>query len=65
MMSQVVNVEAEDIKDAVNKALALDRLEPDSGNDFDGAGETEVQCVDRNGVTVWDSSDGDESALFS
>jgi hypothetical protein len=64
MMSQVHNVEAKDIKSAVAKAINLETLTPDSGNDFDAAGDTEVQVVERDGVQVWESTTGDEGELF-
>lgn len=64
MMSQVHNIEADDLKAAVARALELDTLEPDSGNTFDGAGETEVQVVELDGEEVWNSETDDESVIF-
>jgi hypothetical protein len=64
MMTQVHHVEADDIKSAVEQAMDQETLCPDSGNDFDAAGETEVQVVEKDGVQVWDSTTGDESELF-
>jgi len=52
MMTQVHHVEAEDIKAAVAQAMDLDTLTPSSGNDFDAAGDTEVQVVERDGKQV-------------
>jgi hypothetical protein len=64
MMTQVHHVEADNIKAAVAQAIDLDTLTPDSGNDFDPAGDTEVQVVEKDGVQIWDSETGDESELF-
>lgn len=64
MMTQVHHVEADDIKSAVAQAMEQETLTPSSGNDFDAAGDTEVQVVERDGKQVWDSVTGDEGDLF-
>jgi hypothetical protein len=64
MMSQVIEVEAGDLKEAVTEACYRETLSPDSGNDFDAAGDVEVQVIEKDGVQVWDSVTGDESELF-
>lgn len=64
MMTQVHHIDANDIKTAVAQAMGQETLSPDSGNDFDPAGDTEVQVVEKDGVQIWDSETGDESELF-
>lgn len=65
MMSQVVNVEADDIKTAVAEALGQEAISPGAGDPYDAAGDTEVQCVDKDGVTVWESGNDDESEIYA
>jgi hypothetical protein len=64
MMSQVKHVEAADLKQAVAKAMDLETLQPDSGNDFDAAGETEVQVVELGGKEVWSADRDSEDLIF-
>lgn len=64
MMSQVHIIEADDLKAAVAKALDQETLSPDSGNNFDAAGETEVQCVELERVEIWSADRDDAAELF-
>lgn len=64
MMSQVHNVEAPNLKAAVAQAIDQETLTPDSGNNFDAAGDTEVQVVELNGQEIWSSDRDSEDDLF-
>jgi hypothetical protein len=65
MMSQVINVETDDgIKIAVAEAMDQESISPGANDGYDAAGETEVQCVDVDGVTVWERDSCDERLLF-
>lgn len=64
MMSQVRRVEADGLKEAVAKAMDLETLQPDSGNDFDAAGDTEVQVVELGGKEVWSADRDSEDLIF-
>jgi hypothetical protein len=64
MMSQVQHVEAVSLKEAVAKAMDLETLQPDSGNDFDAAGDTEVQAVELGGEEVWSADRDSEDLIF-
>jgi hypothetical protein len=65
MMSQVIEVETDDgIKTAVAEALDRETISPGAGDGYEAAGETEVQCVDVDGVTVWEAETCDDRLLF-
>ena len=64
MMSQVHHVETDDLKKAVAEAMDQETLSPDSGNNFDAAGETEVQVVEQDGQEIWTAGRDDENDLF-
>lgn len=65
MMSQVIEVDTEDgIKCAVAEALDQETINPGANDGYDAAGETEVQCVDVDGVTVWEAGTCDDRLLF-
>lgn len=65
MMSQVVDVETDKgIKAAVAEAMDQEAISPGAGDPYDSAGETEVQVVDVDGVTVWERDSCDEGILF-
>ena len=64
MMSQVHHVEADDVKAAVAQAMDQETLTPDSGNNFDAAGDTEVQVVELGGVEIWTAGRDDEGDLY-
>lgn len=64
MMSQVHHVEASDLKAAVAEAMDQETLSPDSGNNFDAAGDTEVQVVEVDGQEIWTAGRDDENDLF-
>lgn len=64
MMSQVQTVQADDLKAAVAKAMDQETLSPDSGNNFDAAGDTEVQVVEVDGKEVWSTDRDSEDLIF-
>lgn len=64
MMSQVQTVDADDLKAAVAKAMDQETLSPDSGNNFDAAGDTEVQVVEVGGKEVWSTDRDSEDLIF-
>lgn len=64
MMSQVHHIEEDDLKAAVAEAMNQETLYPDSGNNFDAAGETEVQVVERDGEEIWTAGRDDEDLIF-
>jgi hypothetical protein len=64
MMSQVHTVEASDLKAAVAEAMDKATLMPDSGNDFDAAGDEEVQVIELDGEEVWNTDRDSEDDLF-
>lgn len=65
MMSQVIEVDTDDgIKAAVAEAIDQESISPGAGDSYDSAGETEVQCVDIDGVTVWERDRCAEEIIF-
>lgn len=64
MMSQVHHIDADDLKAAVAEAMDQETLTPDSGNNFDAAGDTEVQVVEVDGQEIWNADRDDENDLF-
>lgn len=65
MMSQVIHVDTgKGIQAAVNEAMERENISTGAGDDFDVAGDAEVQVVEVDGVMVWDRDSCDERILF-
>ena len=65
MMSQVIHVETDKgIKVAVDEAMGRETISTGAGDDFDVAGDAEVQVVEVDGVMVWERDSCDERILF-
>ena len=62
-MSEVHNVEADDLKTAVAVAHDQANLTPSQGASYDAAGDVEVTCVELDGAEVWHDGD-DENDLY-
>lgn len=63
-MSQVIEVEADDLKSAVAEALEREDLEPNISNSFEGDGETEVYSVDSDGERLYEQGRDDAALIF-
>lgn len=65
MMSQVIHVETDKgIRVAVDEAMDRESISTGVGDDFDVAGDAEVQVVEVDGVMVWERDSCDEGILF-
>lgn len=65
MMSQVIHVDTDKgIKVAVDEAMGRETISTGAGDDFDVAGDAEVQVVEVDGVMVWERESCDERILF-
>jgi hypothetical protein len=64
MMSQVRIVEAANLKAAVAAAMERETLSPDSDNDFDPAGDVEVQVVELEDEEIWNADRDSEDELY-
>jgi hypothetical protein len=63
-MSQVIEVEADDLRTAVAQALEQEDLEPNISNSFEGDGETEVYSVDSDGARLYEQGRDDTNLIF-
>jgi hypothetical protein len=63
-MSQVVEVEADDLRTAVARAMDQEDLEPNISNAFEGDGETEVYSVDSEGARLYEQGRDDAALIF-
>jgi hypothetical protein len=62
-VSQSVRVEANDPREAAQRALEEHQLEPNVSNDFEADGEVEVFSIKTGDTVVWDSEKDPASAI--